>query len=77
MPAAEDPIAASPVESKPAVQCVDESVSSLFSENVEKFPVHGPKSFSRIHERFYFKDGNVTFMVCNSVTFATLERHSS
>ena len=77
MAADEDPITASPVESKPAVEGVDESVSSLFSENVEKFPVHGPKSFSRIHERFYFKDGNITFMVCNPVTFTTLEWHSS
>jgi len=66
MRAAEDPIVASSVGSKPVVKCVDESASSLPSEDVEKVPAHGHKNSLRTHERFYFKDGNITFLVCTS-----------
>ena len=70
MHAAEDPAVASLVESKPAVEC-DKSAFSLSSENAEKVPAHGCKSSLRTHERFYFKDGNVTFLVCTSPHYHT------
>jgi len=61
MSAAEESIVTPPVESV---------------ETVEMILAHEPghKSTVQTHERFYFNDGNVTFMVCASVTPTTLGR---
>jgi len=61
MSAAEESIVTPPVKS---------------AETVGVVLAHDPghKSAVQTHERFYFKDGNVTFMVCASITPATLGR---
>jgi hypothetical protein len=80
MTAAEDLFGVPSVEPKPALQCIDsdesENYPGLLAKNIEKTPVHESehKTSLRMHERFYFKDGNITFIVCTFVIFTTLER---
>ena len=71
--AAKDPIVIFPVVSKSGVQRVDKPRSSPLIENMEKIPEHGPEHRHSLqtHERFYFKDGNVSFMVCTSIILIT------